>query len=240
MSMAAYRTLLFDLDNTLLDFDRAEMAAFMAAFSASGISANAEMYALYHGINDALWKQLERGEVERERLKTLRYEILLEKLGIDDSDALSARISRTYFSLLGEQRFLLPGALEVCWTLHKQYRMCIITNGSYEVQMGRFYGSGLEPYFTDLFISEKIGAAKPALSFFEKVFSTLGDSDRAHYCVIGDSLSSDIAGADAAGVDAIWLDRTGCGNAQGHTVTHILQDIRQLPAYLSGCERGRV
>ena len=228
-----YRYLLFDLDNTLFDFDRAEKTAFCAAFSAYGLVLDDGIYDTYHQINDALWKKLERGEIERDRLKSLRFEMLLAELHVPNADLLSEKLSRTYFELLGEQNFLLPGAVDVCRELHETYRLVIITNGSAQVQKGRYFGSPLEPYFEKIFISEWIGAAKPSPAFFDHVMHALGDPPKDECCVIGDSLSSDIAGAENAGIDAIWLDRSGKSDTQGHAVTHILRDIRELPAYLA-------
>ena len=82
--MKEYKYLLFDLDNTLMDFDRAEETAFYAAFSASDLAVDDDVYRLYHEINGGLWKQLERGEMTRERLNDLRYEMLFDRLGMPD------------------------------------------------------------------------------------------------------------------------------------------------------------
>lgn len=230
--MRPYRYLLFDLDNTLMDFDRAEKSAFFAAFSACGFTPTDEVYTLYHEINDQLWKQLERGEIERLRLLDYRYELLCCQLGLEDNGC-SSLMSRLYFDALREQRFLVEGAESVCAALSGAYSMHIITNGTYEVQRGRFWGSGLEPYFSHVFISEKMKASKPSPLFFEEVLSMVGDENVSHYCVIGDSLSSDIAGANQMGMDAIWLDRTGSGDAGQYRVAHRILDIRELPMYLA-------
>lgn len=231
--MRGYKYLLFDLDNTLMDFDRAEETAFYAAFSASSLVADPHIYAVYHEINSGLWKRLEKGELDRERLKDLRYEMLFQQLGLPD-DGKSREVSNQYFAELSRQRFMMDGAEDVCRVLQEHYDMYIVTNGTYEVQKGRYFGSALEKYFSGIFVSEHIGAAKPSPVFFDHVVKTIGDEDRCSYCVIGDTLTSDIDGAIAAGMDAIWLDRRGHGDAKGRPVTHILQDIRQLPAYLMG------
>ena len=228
--MRPYRTLLFDLDNTLMDFDRAERTAFFAACSAVGLCADEAVYRLYHEINDSLWKKLERGEITRARLLDLRYEMLLSDLGYSD-ERRAHEISEAYFSALAQQRFLMPGAREVCGALALEYRLCLITNGTSVIQQSRLRGSGLEKYFSDVFISERLGVSKPAPAFFDAVFAAVGDFDRASYCVIGDSLSSDIAGAEASRLVAVWIDRTGGGDAQGHAVTCIIHDIRELSAY---------
>ena len=229
--MKNYRYLLLDLDNTLFDFDRAEETAFHAAFSASGLVSDSAVYEAYHEINDRLWKQLERGEMTRERLKNLRFEQLFALFGWEDNGR-SQKISEDYFVLLSEQNFLLPGAEEVCRRLREKFALYIVTNGTYAVQIRRFSGSPLEPYITGMFVSEKLGSAKPSREYFEKVIRAVGDDELSHYCVIGDSLSSDIAGAAAIGIDAVWLDRSGNGDTRGLPDVHILEDIRQLPAFL--------
>ena len=229
--MKGYKYLLFDLDNTLMDFDRAEETAFYAAFSASDLAVDANTYAVYHEINSGLWHQLEKGEVTRERLKDLRYEMLFERLGMPD-DGKSRQVSDLYFTELSRQQFLMEGAEDVCRLLRPHYKMYIVTNGTYEVQRGRFFDSPLEKYFDGIFVSEHIGAAKPSPLFFEHVLEAVGDGDTSAYCVIGDSLTSDMDGAILAGMDAIWLDHRSTHDAKGRAVTHILQDIRDLPAYL--------
>lgn len=230
--MREYKYILFDLDNTLMDFDRAEETAFYAAFSASDLAVDDRVYQLYHEINGGLWKQLEKGEVTRERLKDLRYEMLFERLGMPD-DGKSREISDRYFEELACQRFMMEGAEDVCRLLRPHYKMYIVTNGTYEVQKGRFFGSPIEKYFDDIFVSEHVGAAKPSPIFFDYVLKTVGDADPSAYCVVGDSLTSDMDGAILAGMDAIWLDNEHTGDAKGRAVTHILQDIRELPAYLT-------
>ena len=166
--MKEYKYLLFDLDNTLMDFDRAEETAFYAAFSASDLAVDDGVYRLYHEINGGLWKQLEKGEMTRERLKDLRYEMLFERLGMPD-DGRSLEVSDRYFEELACQRFMMDGAEDVCRLLRPHYKMYIVTNGTYEVQRGRFFGSPLEKYFDGIFVSEHIGAAKPSPLFFDHV-----------------------------------------------------------------------
>ncbi len=229
--MARYKYLLLDADNTLLDFNRAEETAFYAAFSASGLYADAQIYARYHEINDELWRQLERGEVTRARLIVLRFEKLLAELGAEDNGK-SQEISDRYFIELGRQKFLLDGALEVCRELAVRYPLYIITNGNTAIQESRFRGCGLESFIREVFISEKLGVSKPSAAYFACVKEAVGDSDSAHYLVVGDSLTSDIDGAAAAGMDAVWLDHSGNGDTRGREIPYIIKDIRELPALL--------
>ena len=230
--MARYKYLLLDADNTLFDFNRAEETAFYAAFSASGLYADASVYARYHEINDELWRQLERGAITRARLIVLRFEKLLSEIGVEDNGK-SQEISDRYFIELGRQKFLLDGALDVCRMLAEQYPLYIITNGNTAIQESRFRGCGLEPYIQDVFISENLGVSKPSAAYFARVVESVGDSERSAYLVIGDSLTSDIDGAAAAGMDAVWLDHRGNGDTRGRDIPYIIKDIRQLPALLA-------
>ncbi len=228
--MRDYRHLLFDLDNTLLDFDRAEKTAFDAAFSASGLIPDAETYALYHRINDDLWKRLERGELSRERLFVLRFAMLLEQRKIPDG-GLSGELSRAYFRLLSRQSFTVEGAEEVCRALSSEYSLHIITNGSASIQRERLGDSGLLPYCADVFVSEELGAAKPSPLFFGNVLRAIGAKPE-ECCVIGDSWSSDINGALGAGIDAVWVRPAGDGAAVRTDGVSVLCDIRELPGFL--------
>ena len=229
--MKAYRYLLLDADNTLLDFNRAEETAFYAAFSALGLHADASTYARYHEINDELWRKLERKEVTREKLKVLRFELLFEEMGIG-RDELAEEMGARFFALLSEQRFLLDGAIDVCRTLCLKYPLYIITNGTDSAQRSRFSGCGLEPYIRKMYVSEKIGAEKPSPLFFNRVMEDIGGSDAAQYLVVGDSLTSDIDGAIGMGIDAVWLDQKQSGDTRGRDVSYIIKDIRELPALL--------
>ena len=85
---------LLDVDDTLLDFQRAEREQVIATLAEHGIAADESTADLFHIINDSLWKKLERGEITRDKLVVERFEILLEKLGAK-GDAKS--LSRSFF-----------------------------------------------------------------------------------------------------------------------------------------------
>ena len=78
-------TLLFDLDNTLLDFDKAEANAITRALGDVGISVTNEMRDCYHKINLAQWKLLEQGKMTREEVKMRRFKLLFQEFDIKAS-----------------------------------------------------------------------------------------------------------------------------------------------------------
>ncbi len=209
-----YTCLLFDADNTLLDFSAAEKKAFHETCQTAGILCSDEGYRQYSHINDGLWKKLERGEITAEKLKVERFRQWLawyrqtepKNHGIVTPE----EMRDAYVAALGKQSDLMPEAAEVCRTLSVRYpHMYVITNGIGEIQRARFAATSILRYFGKLFISGEIGYAKPDKRFFDTVLSDLGITDRRSVLVIGDSLSSDMAGAIGAGLDCCYLSANG-------------------------------
>ena len=218
-----YTTLLFDLDNTLLDFNKAEENAIIKIMEQYGIEPSSENIKLYSGINDKKWKALERREITKERLLVERFEDFFKAVGVD---ADCVRVNLEYREYLAQGRFLVDGALEVCRELKKKYKMHLITNGTTAVQKGRLDGTELRACFDRVFISDEIGFVKPEKEFFDYVLKATGETDRTKILVIGDSLSSDIAGAVNSGFDSCWLNHNG--EHRDNPATYEIFDIRSL------------
>lgn len=199
-----YTTLLFDLDDTLLDFGKAEDNAINMLLEKYNIPATEENKRLYVNINKAKWTALEKGEITRKELFTTRFDDFFTALGIE-ADGIKA--NEEYISFLGQGHFLLDGALETCRVLHEKYSMYIITNGAKKAQEGRLTDSPLMEYFNGVFISEEIGFDKPKKEYFDFVYAHIPEKDKSKTLVIGDSLNSDIAGAVNYGVDSCWVNR---------------------------------
>lgn len=195
-----YNCIFLDLDGTVLDFAKSERHAFFCAMEALGIPVDDGDLARYHDINAALWRALERGEISDSALRPLRFERLLSDRGTWDWRA----VNEAYVSHLACAGIPYPGAVELVRALHERYRVCVLTNGGRYSQQKRLEGSGLAPYVELMLTSEEAGAAKPAPDMFFMAMERLGDTDPAHYLMLGDSLSADIAGARNAGVDAMW------------------------------------
>ena len=220
-----YKHLLFDADNTLLDFNAGERCALQGALNSSPLEFSEEVYKCYHEINASLWKDLERGEIERKQLRILRFERLFDEFGLDGS-VYSHDIDGIYLEQMKNQAQVFDGVWEVLDYLHVKYKMHIITNASVRVQKNRLTNAGFHKYFEKYYISEEIGTDKPGKDFFDHVVSDIGD-DLCSYLVIGDSLSSDIKGAIISGIDSCYLDHSGKG-AHPFTPQYIIRDIREL------------
>ena len=218
-----YKYLLFDADNTLLDFDCAERAAFHEAIEGYPIEYGEETYGTYHKMNKAEWLRLEKGETDFERLRVDRFVRFLEAYGCDGSQG--AELSRTYEGRLATHAPLMPNAQRVLKDLSKKYDIYIVTNGITEVQKSRLSVSELLPYIKKCFISMEIGYSKPDRQFFETVFQSVGDGDTENYLVIGDSLTGDIAGAYGCGVDSVWIRQ---GDIKDPRPRYTITDLSEL------------
>ena len=128
------KNILFDLDDTLLDFKMAEKHALRKTLLTYGIVPNEETVSLYSRINASQWKLLEKGELDRSTLKVRRFALFFEEIGID----LDAKeVASAYESNLAIGHFFVEGALELLQTLKCRYRLYIVTNGFARVQRSR-------------------------------------------------------------------------------------------------------
>lgn len=201
-----YPYLLFDADNTLFDFDEAERRAYENVCRTHGLPWSAAGYALYHQCNAGLWHDFDRGLCTKEFLLVERFRRYLERSGqTGDPEALN----QTHLQTIAASAFLLPGALELCRALAARHELYIITNGVETSQRSRFQRSALVPYVKDLFISEAVGCGKPSAAYFDYVFRAVPGLTPRNGLVIGDSLTSDIQGANNAGLDCCWFNPKG-------------------------------
>ena len=142
-------TLLFDLDNTLLDFDKAEAHALTKALDDARISVTDEMLRRYNKINLTQWKLLEQGKMTRDEVKIRRFKLLFQEFHIKVSPE---KVASNYQIYLGQGHYFIEGAQEVLEQLSKKYRIYVVTNGTLSVQIGRLKSSGIKKYLQGIFI----------------------------------------------------------------------------------------
>ena len=223
--MSRYPYLLFDADNTLFDFEAANHNAFAKVCDYCGLTYSEELYEFYESINRPLWHQLDRGEVTKDFLVVERFRRFLAQKGIDRDPAECNRIQLTG---LGSSTALLPHAQEVIETLSRTHQIYIVTNAVASVQRARLAGSTLAPYITAAFISEEAGAAKPNRAYFDYVFSRIDGITAENCLVIGDGLSSDIQGANNAGLPCCWYNLKDEPRPTDLRIDYEIRDLREL------------
>lgn len=225
MDLSKYKIILFDADNTLFDFSRAEREALSDTLRASGIEPTEERIEAYIAINDRLWKRLERGEIEKDALREERFRELCEVFSFSAS---VSKLAGDYVEFLSRKAYLLEGAEEICRSLAEKYRLYIVTNGIKTVQERRFSACELKPFFEDLFISEELGFEKPHRSYFDAVAARISDFSPEHALIVGDSLTSDMRGGVNYGIDTCWYNPNGVENKQKLPITYQIRALGDL------------
>lgn len=223
--MRRYRWIVFDADGTLFDYDRAELSALTRTFHQYRLDFDSAVHRRFGAINGRLWVAFEQGEVSSQRLRVQRFEELLHDL---NPDLCASQFSHDYLLNLGAECALLPGADEVVERLSRNFDLVLATNGIAEVQHSRFSASSLKPYFSSLVISDEIHVAKPDPGFFSEVFSRMGNPERAEVLMVGDGLSSDIAGGAGFGIDTCWFNPSGQSNDSPIVPTYEISDLQQI------------
>lgn len=204
--MTKYDWLLCDADNTIFDYEAAEAAAIETTFRQNSVPFETGHLETYKKINEELWLDFEKGLVTQERLKIVRFERLLSALGIElDASSFAAG----YLSNLSSRSDLVEGAHEMLEKMHGKLGILIITNGLFEVQRRRLALSTISALVHDIVISEEVGAAKPDGRIFDVAFEKMGNPEKASVLLVGDSLTSDITGGNAYGIDTCWFNPHG-------------------------------
>ncbi len=227
------RFLFLDLDDTILDFHKAERIAVSKTFREFGLEPTEAVLQRYHAVNREHWERLERGEITREQTVTGRFGVLFGEMGISvDPAAVAAAYERN----LAIGHYFLPGAEEAVKQLSRHYRLYLASNGTASVQHARLDSAGLKPYFQDLFISQEIGWNKPSAEFFDACFARIPDFNRRECMMVGDSQTSDIRGGNNAGLTTCWINPTRAPAKPGIHADYELESLALLPALLAAME----
>lgn len=224
-----YTWLLFDADDTLFDYARAETSAFENTFREFSLPSTAATLEQYRALNHQLWLQLERREITSEILRNHRFELLFDALQLD----LPPTLSDTYIEHLGLQTTLMDGALETLQALARKYQCAIITNGMARVQRARLARSEIQPYISDIIISEEVGHAKPAREIFDAAFARMNHPARQQVLIIGDSLSSDMQGGISYQIDTCWYNPNQLARPGDLPLTREIHHLRELCEWLA-------
>lgn len=221
-----YEILLFDADNTVLDFDKSEEQALKVAFANNGLPFDERVLRIYRKNNIAQWQRYERGEISRDEVLVNRFTDTFAQLGISPN---VATVADLYESQLHLGYFTVPHAEQVLAVLSKSgYRLYIVSNGVLSIQNSRMAGSGLDKYFIRRFISEEIGYPKPNVEFFKRSFAQIENFDKSKTLIIGDSLSGDIQGGVNAEIDSCWFNPNKVENSTNVTPTYEISDLREI------------
>ena len=226
-----FEYLFLDLDDTILDFQKAEHVALSKTLESFGLNPAEEVLQRYNKINKAHWEALERKEMTRDQVRLGRFQMLFREFSVD---ADPEKVARSYEHNLGIGHWFLPGAEEAVTALSKKYKLYLASNGTASVQKGRMTSANLYRFFEMVFVSQEIGANKPSTEYFERCFAQIPGFDKAKAIIVGDSLTSDILGGQNAGIATCWVNPNHKERRPDIRVDYEIEALSQLEGLLEG------
>ena len=225
------RTILWDVDGTLLNFRAAESAAIKQCFRDFGLGeCDDAMAARYSRLNNSYWERLETGELTKAQVLRGRFEEFFAAEGIAFGDIDEFNIA--YQHCLGDTICYMDDSYAILAGLRGRVRQYAVTNGTITAQERKLRKSGLGALFDGVFISDRVGFEKPSAEYFERVLAAIGPVEKGETMIVGDSLTSDIRGGNNAGIVTCWYNPGGQPNDQGVRVDHEIRDLHEVAALL--------
>lgn len=221
-----YKIIIFDADETLFDFKKSERDAFKSTMLEFNIEYDANYHLeVYKDINTVIWKEFEDGLITQKKLKIERFKRLSDKLNIRFDEV---NFAKSYMKHLSFASFLYDDSIDVIESLHKNYKLSIITNGLKDVQNNRIRNSTIAKYFEDIVISEEVEVSKPDPKIFELSLKNINHTDKNKVLIVGDSLTSDIQGGINFGIDTCWFNPNKIVNKTGIEPTYEISNLKEL------------
>ncbi len=229
--MSRYKYILWDLDETLLDFKKAEEYALRQSFLQFEVEIDKSLVEWYSNMNRLLWKQLETGEIQGDQVFTGRFVTLFDKMGRTDIDPKHFR--EIYQTSIASVAYPYENAIQTLQLLQPYCQQYIVTNGKSFIQREKIERAGFDQIMDTYFIADEMNIMKPHEQFFEHCFQTIGDWDKSHYLIVGDSLTSDMEGGRRAGIDTCWYNPDGKTNELGIPIRFEIKDLLQVIAIVT-------
>lgn len=218
MSERAITAVTFDLDGTLLEYERSPGEVLRQSYETLDIEALFPVQA-YYDRYDEFTEQYDSLDTARKEC----FAALAAERGEDP------QLGRAVAAAFAEERDqsrvkLLPGADRVLTVAADRYRTAIITNGAVDAQRAKITALGLDNRVDTVVVAGGECQPKPSPEPFERALDTLGvePSKTSH---VGDSLDTDVAGAAAAGMRSVWV---GGQNRAEHEPTEAVDSTEQL------------
>jgi len=222
-----YSVILLDADDTLFDFEKAEVYALEKTCQAVNMPYNEEIKYIYEKNNRVLWGALEAGKMDMATLKIERFKGFIKDLKLNYEPKF---LSNLYMKHLGESTFEIDGAYEMCKELSKSYQLVIVTNGITTVQENRLKSSRLKPFISGMITSEVVDCSKPNPKIFRYALDLIEHKSRADVLMVGDSLTSDMQGGINAGIDTCFYNPKGI--VHDLKVTYEIKHLNELVKWL--------
>lgn len=198
------KTVLIDVDNTLLDFSAGAKNAIIDGFDEYKLDYSPKVYEVFNKINHMLWVKIEDGLLSRDELYRIRWNTIFSELGITNVNGES--FERGFRARIAETAIPVDGSIELLSYLHKKYTVIVASNASFSQQFNRLKKAGMTKYIDKIITSELAGFSKPACEFFDYCIKTAELGDKSRIILIGDSINADIIGGQNYGLKTCWFN----------------------------------
>ena len=219
------KTILLDIDDTILDFHECAKATILRASEDFGVEFTDKMLSFYMEQNAFLWGQYEKGIITREDIFRTRFPLLFKEYGYDVDGIEFENAFQKYFKT---QFKFVDGAVELVEYLSKKYDLYVASNSLLSTQVSRLTSAGLLHHFKDLFVSDAIGYQKPTKEFFEGCFCKIPNFNKEETIIIGDSLSSDIKGGCRVGIKTCWFNPKRLENNTEYNADYEVRTLEEI------------
>ncbi len=220
-------TLLWDVDDTLLDFAAAEKNAIRTLFQEFGFGAcSDEMLERYSEINKRCWERLERGELTKPEILVGRFRDFFAAEGLDPAAA--AEFNERYQPRLGDTIVFRDDSYHIVKSLRGRVKQYVVSNGTVTAQSKKLRLSGLGQLMDGVFLSEQLGVEKPDVRFFDRVLGEIQAEDKTQVMIVGDSLTSDMQGGGNAGIITCWYNPQGKPRPEDVKIDHEIADLHMV------------
>lgn len=221
------KTILWDIDGTLLDFLTAEKNSLKNTFKKFNLGiCSDEDVAEYSKINCFHWAQLEKGTETKSEVLYNRFVDFFEIKKILDVDI--SAFGETYEKGLTETIIFIDDGYELIKSLSKSYKQYAVTNGALNVQSKKLRTSGIIDVFDGVFISDSVGFEKPNIQFFDFVFNHIEACSKDEIMIIGDSLTSDMQGGNNAGIKCCWYNSKNLKNNLDLKIDYEIKNLNEI------------
>jgi len=231
MNFAGLEWILFDLDGTLWDHDRASSEAIRSVCEAYDL-APLQFLPLFRSANDQLWEDLTNGRIDFEMLRVRRFEMVLEGFERPFSREVAAEISRFYLDRYLERASFFPEAARVVRLASEMARLAILTNAPHvtqDVKLNFFQPEA--DLFETMITADEVSQLKPRPEFYRDAARHLGIERPESVLMIGDSWENDILVPQRLGWKTAWISHgRPTPEPSGNTV--VLHDLGDLEAEL--------